>query len=903
MQQTKWRLVASSRSDVEGRFQAEVEARNNLRVYAYLDLPTTPGIDYVPAYEDVAYAQPSNLTLRLKPGGTVLIEGELRFVESSRDPYSSVFKAVELYTDNHTITDRAFECSTDSLSHTILGLDERSLVVPAKTPMNIIANASVFIGTTTVYRSFPLGQAEAFRLGQGDLLRIRIELPAYRFNLAIVEGSLEQMEQRLNEVENRGFYVTLERQELATFKNLVGSAKDEVAEEAYDAAHADLREAYIGILSTSNRISSMYAEASSSVFVLSLFLSLTAVVISSFMFDRWPLKLLLSYALAAFFFTILFLVYPGTRLVETTSLCSNILITTGITFTSLVAVSFYSDPKLVQILSIAKKNLRKRRTRFLLSLVSVTVLAMSFVTLTSFSTGYGLEISSSTNSSTATGLLVRRPLTKGLPYTVTFLPLDGSTLAWLQSKPGVVSAAPKYENAPLVGNIGVLASVANTTRRLPISGIMGIQPQEEAEIPELLSIVDQGRPLAEGDRGVLVSRKAAEAAGIRVGEELSWSSISNQIRVTVIGLFEDDALRRITDLDSTPVIPEKTVIIPGNPPIIMVESCDPSEVVITTTQVAQEMSIAVGLSRIRVLLEEPSYALSLGRRVALERDLLVWSLDGSKVYRMLVGEYTEAKGLSIMVPWIIVMLNVVITMWNAVFERRKEVAILSSVGLNPTHIGGLFMAEAAVIGFAGGGVGYLLGLGGYRLLSILNIAVEVRQKVSAVWSLASLGISLAAVLVGTGVALRYSTEITPSLVRRWTMGQKFRESGGPVEFSLPFRLRENDVDALFEYVRERVHSQVLSSHASLDPSLVQKMTKVEEKDVVEGHMKTIFFNFAFGQHDTIGAFPFGLFAQRKADDANYALSMVCRGGNAEMMNQCGSYIRMLIVDWSARRNK
>ena len=902
-QQSTWRLVASVRSDTGGNYEVSVGDRTTLRVYAYLDYATTPGIDYVPVYQDVTLPAEKNVTLMLRPGGTVAVDGELRFVESASAPHSFTFAVVNLSSGKPSAIDPASESSTTSPSHAFLGLDDRRLVVPADTQFEIAANASILVEGMSVFRSFLLGQAEPFRLGQGEVLRIKTEIPVSRFNFDLVESALEQTELKLDDVESRGFYVTLERQEMARFKDLLSSAVEEGAKAAYDASFADLREAYIGVSKTSQRIGDMFGEATSSVLVLSAFLALTAVVISSFLLDRWPLKLLFACLFSGCFFAILFLVYPGARLVETTSLYMDAILSLSVMFLGSVAFSFLADPKVVQIFAIAKKNLRKRRTRFLLSLISVTMLAMSFVTLTSFATGYGLEINSFSASDAIGGLLARRPLTKDLPYTIKFLPMEDSTLTWLQSKPEVSSAAPKYENVPLMGNIGVLAAANNSTKRLSINGVMGIQPRATAEIPQLRSIVLQGRYLEETDRGILLSTSTAERIGVKVGDEMLWSSILSPVRVTVLGLFDDDAFGRITDLDSKPVIPQKIVLIPASPPLIMVESCDPSEVVLTTAQVAQEMSSAVVLSRIRVVLKEPDLAFSMARRVALERDLMVWSFQGGKIYSMVVGEYTEAKGLSVMVPWVIVVLNVIITMWNAVFERRREVAILSSVGLNPTHIGGLFLAEAAVIGFAGGGVGYLFGLGGYRLLSVFSVAVEVRQKVSAVWSAASLGISLAAVLVGTSVALRYSVGITPSLMRKWTMGQNIREGSGPIEFSLPFRLRENDVDVLFAHVKERVHSYVLSSYASLNPSLVEKMTKVDEKEVAEGHVKSIFFSFAFGQHDAIGAFPFGLLAEKKPDEENYALRMVCRGGNADMVNQCGTYMRMLIVDWSARKNK
>ena len=41
------------------------------------------------------------------------------------------------------------------------------------------------------------------------------------------------------------------------------------------------------------------------------------------------------------------------------------------------------------------------------------------------------------------------------------------------------------------------------------------------------------------------------------------------------------------------------------------------------------------------------------------------------------------------------------TMLGAVMERRKEIAVYNSIGLNPTHVFVFFVAEAVVFGLIG----------------------------------------------------------------------------------------------------------------------------------------------------------------------------------------------------------
>ena len=71
---------------------------------------------------------------------------------------------------------------------------------------------------------------------------------------------------------------------------------------------------------------------------------------------------------------------------------------------------------------------------------------------------------------------------------------------------------------------------------------------------------------------------------------------------------------------------------------------------------------------------------------------------------------TNSRGLELVFfPILIAALIVLNTMLGSVFERVKEIHIFSSIGLAPSHIGMLFIAEALVYAILGSVAGYLLG--------------------------------------------------------------------------------------------------------------------------------------------------------------------------------------------------
>ena len=101
-------------------------------------------------------------------------------------------------------------------------------------------------------------------------------------------------------------------------------------------------------------------------------------------------------------------------------------------------------------------------------------------------------------------------------------------------------------------------------------------------------------------------------------------------------------------------------------------------------------------------------------------------------------------------------LSVVNTMIMAVTERFREIGLKKAVGAHTIHILREYLAEAVLIGFLGGAIGYLLGLGLTTLLNTLgkNSNFELFLVTPALTALA-LGFAVAlGALAGVIPALR-----------------------------------------------------------------------------------------------------------------------------------------------------
>jgi len=346
---SSWRLVTVGQTDLEGYYSITLGETFRSRVYAYYDDPRSPGFDYVPAFQDTYLSGEMNLTFVLKPGASLVVEGEFRFVETSQPTDLFTFTVIDPSTGFRLDEDCVYDYGSKNVVHDFLGLGSKHIVVPADTPVDVLVNASILVNNRRVNREFRLSGMTPFVLGKSQENRVSMEPSLSGLNFASVESGVESVERSLDEVEQKGFYVTLEKQDLVRVKELVNTAARELADDAYDEVHADLREAYLGSLEINRRIDEIYVNASSSTAILTFFLALTAMVLSSILFERLLLNVLGAFGFFGSFFTILYFIYPGVRLVQISSFLMNMGFCSGIVFLAYFLSSRIVNERLISI--------------------------------------------------------------------------------------------------------------------------------------------------------------------------------------------------------------------------------------------------------------------------------------------------------------------------------------------------------------------------------------------------------------------------------------------------------------------------------------------------------------------------------------------------------------------------
>lgn len=837
-----WRglsLAATTQTDPSGTYEMEVRGDHLYRAYAYYDLDSTPGFDYVPAHRDISVEGESlNVSFTLVPGATIDVGGE---VPLPGYPWRA---SAQLYAFGERGALRDDEYVTESanpLDTVALNLPGGVIVLPSGLPVRV--EATINFGQQTwdgapAELSLSIGlEGDYLNLAQGELLTVNLRGRALRFYADnVLNSGLESVRALAGSLQNAGFYVSCEETRLSKVASLLNVAGPELNAGEFDSAQASFQEAYLLLKDVERSLNSMLTNAPQSVFLVTPLLSVTSLAVASIFCERRRTRVELSLALYSVLFGLLFLLYPGyTVILSENHQLWSVTLPGSLTLALLSVLSFLVPLLLAEwvprayrenpsreglclvsaisaAFSVAVRNMKRRRLRTFLTALFVAVAVLAFTVLTSLSSEYGFSVQSLARESPTEGLVARKPLV-GQPRT--FRPIESAIIEWLQERPDVALAVPKLENTPVVVYSSTPPYLCSLETPEPsatfdLSGMLGIYPSHEASVTQIDSIIVQGRFLGDDDiNGVLISEEAAMKLHVTPSETITLLGHA----YSLAGVFSAEKLSALNDVDGVPLVPQyvRMVVNPRGPPSYLPYYVPSVAVVILHAEAAKSLPAEVSVSRVSVKTRSSADISVLAREAVLVwPDLECFSSVAGRVEHLFIGPYAVGIGFfEATIPLVLVVLNVGVVMLSAVYERRREAAIMSCVGLNPTHIGVIFVAEALSLGFIAGSLGYLSGLISYRPIAFFSATLEVKPKVEALWGIYVVCFSILASVVSAAVpAAKASVIATSSLLRRWRISAEERPeiAGGAWPFLMPIQIRWQDLRAFFTYVEERLRA-------------------------------------------------------------------------------------------------
>ncbi|MBS7609753.1 ABC transporter permease [Candidatus Bathyarchaeota archaeon] len=539
--------------------------------------------------------------------------------------------------------------------------------------------------------------------------------------------------------------------------------------------------------------------------------------------------------------------------------------------------------------SVGIQNMRRRRFRTILTLISITVIVLAIVAFTSVSNITVLHHVEAPGSPLYSGLLVRKKPWAPIPEQLS-ISLRG------RFKGEVITAMRTWVYPPLENLL--------LGQGVVVQAILGLTPQE-AEITMVGDILLKGRWFEEGDlTHCIIPQKIANQLGLDLGSIIEIYGV----KLTIIGIFNGSKLWNgkigYIDLDEEAITPMDYVAIGGESgaatAVTKVPHIVGDFVILVPYNLALHgfnalpYSLSIAFNDIEHLREE-AQALSL----SIGTDIYVGNVMSSTVsiYRPTIGVMLSGTEI-VYIPLIIASFTLLNVMLSAVHERIREIGIFSSLGLAPAHVGTMFLIESILYALISSVIGYLLGILVINLIytSRLMPLTFYPNYTSTVIILAIFACMASVLLSTLYPARKAALLVTPSLERRWTPSTK--PQGDDWLFSLPFVCERRELSGILAYLREYldIHSTTGSGSFACEGSFYDKMD-VEGRVIPALKAKIWLAPFELGIRQTMVLTP----VLRKESEYTFVLSLHRETGYRDTWINANVYfvdnIRKQILLW------
>ncbi len=634
-------------------------------------------------------------------------------------------------------------------------------------------------------------------------------------------------EERFNNAKRTGLFIDPIEKIMKKSKEEWEKAREALSDKRYYEArgHALLawmleRKAYIALRQL------IFDASYSSVFFMLLALPF-AYLLERLIFEFRDLRKRFAAFLAIFLVAVIFMIYehPGFTLIASLPLIAIAFIMMILTIVPLLIASSHAGEAIKELrvkfvgkhfaeldklsamvlaTSLGIRNLRRRWLRTALLVISILIATMAFVSIISvLSTRYVAPISVYEIDYGYEGILIKQSGYRPLPP----LLADQIKTIFGDEVKSVTEIVFYYPVSP----IGLpLAFDPETGAPVTVAGILGLSPEEFKILPGLREsktfssiFIPGSRPfLSLDEKTVIVPRQVVEkleeaGLSVSIGDELP------QLGLKVVGILNNTEVYYsiVKDLDGLVVMPfareaeaggGRLVIRAGRP-------MEPSDVLIIPAKVAKDMGGYV--YAIHIIPKNPEKIQEIAYRIAeIFNYQVYYSRKAGEKYmvtQVSVVTTQEVTGGEALLPEILLLFTILNSILGAVYERRKEVGILSAVGLSPLHVAGIFLMEFTIVAVISSFLGYMAGITAPKIIAGLKVNAGSLWIVFSI--LASIGITLAA----TAYPVRYASRlVTPSYERKWRLESHAVRRGDTIEVRIPFVISRGEIDGALSYLRE-----------------------------------------------------------------------------------------------------
>ena len=274
--------------------------------------------------------------------------------------------------------------------------------------------------------------------------------------------------------------------------------------------------------------------------------------------------------------------------------------------------------------------------------------------------------------------------------------------------PGVVAAAPFIYSQVMV------------TSRQSVAGVLvrGLEPALASDVVDVVDHLKNGTIEGLGRPQQVTIRDGAEErtvtlSGIIIGQELARQ----------LGVIVGDPINVISPLNTTPgplgMVPKVRRFVVTALFDSGMYNYDEGLMIMSLADAQSFFGLGERVTGIEVRVQDVYAAQAIARRLEATLGFPYRARDWTEINRNLFAALALEKTVYFIVLLLIVLVaafNIIATLIMVVMEKRKDIAVLKSMGATSRSIGRIFVYKGLIIGVIGTLLGTLFGYGGCWLL-------------------------------------------------------------------------------------------------------------------------------------------------------------------------------------------
>ena len=365
-----------------------------------------------------------------------------------------------------------------------------------------------------------------------------------------------------------------------------------------------------------------------------------------------------------------------------------------------------------------------------------------------------------------------------------------------------------------------------------VRGIIALSPEEDELTHIDLSLIGGRWFVSEEKYAVILPDFIAEELGIPLDLPETVKISLSGLELSVVGIIDSTSfglMRMMNGMAFTPIDMTRgyPVQLPVEFTIIVPYSLWPEVVAhYQAGSSVNAMIISLGIKFIEQI-DVMEKAKELFSDILAFTELQMWIYQGGTLSIISSKSSIKTTGFTEqIVPMAIVAFTMLNIMIGNVYERKRDILVFSSLGLSPSHVTLLFLAESIVVGILGCLLGYLTAVSIMYILTTIKVSTAILNYTSG-WIALSMSITFLVTLLSTLYpAYLASRMVTPSLQRTWSLPTKPR--GTEWEIPLPFLISsKKDVERIMKDLENylRQHQSVSAPDFQTDAKITLRETE------------------------------------------------------------------------------